>query len=79
MHLWPEERGRKMTAFMVLELKDGWIRGLGPKEFKTAPSKGQLIKIAMAGGETRSYEVLEIDPATDATGVGDIVLVLERY
>jgi hypothetical protein len=65
-----------MVAFMAVELKDGWIQELGRTELETVPSMGRLIKIAMEGEEARSYEVLEIDPATDATSVGGIVLML---
>jgi hypothetical protein len=66
-----------MAVFTVFELKGGGIQGLGRIYFKTVPSEGQLIKIPMEGDETRSYDVLEIDPATDATSVGDIVLMLK--
>jgi hypothetical protein len=66
-----------MTAFMVLELKVGWIQELGLKEFETTPSTGQIIKIALKGERAFLYEVLEIDPATDDTSVGYIVLTLK--
>jgi hypothetical protein len=68
-----------MTAFMVLELKDGRIQGLGRRDFKEVPSKGEFIKFARAEGEQAVwYEVLEVDFATDATIAGNIVLTLKN-
>jgi hypothetical protein len=67
-----------MTAFMVLELKDGRIQGLGRRDFKEVPSKGEFIKFARVEGQQALwYEVLEVDFATDATTPGDIVLTLK--
>lgn len=67
-----------MTAFMVLELKDGRIQELGRRDFKDVPSKGELIKFTKAEGEQALwYEVLEVDLANDAATAGDIVLTLK--
>jgi hypothetical protein len=67
-----------MTAFMVLELKDGRIQGLGRRDFEEVPSKGEFIKFArMEDGQALWYEVLEVDPATDPTSPGDIVITLK--
>jgi hypothetical protein len=67
-----------MTAFMVLELKDGRIHGLGRRDFKEVPSKGEFLKFARVEGEQALwYEVLEVDFARDATSAGDIVLTLK--
>ncbi len=68
-----------MTAFMVLELKDGRIQGLGRRDFKEVPAKGEFIKFSRVEGEEALwYEVLEVDFATDATSGGDIVLTLKN-
>jgi hypothetical protein len=67
-----------MTAFMVLELKDGRIQGLGRRNFKEVPSRGESIKFASVEGEQALwYEVVEVDFATDPTSAGDIVLTLK--
>jgi hypothetical protein len=67
-----------MTAFMVLELKDGRIQGLGRRDFKEVPSKGEFIRFARVEGEQALwYEVLEVEFGTDANSVGDIVLTLK--
>jgi len=66
-----------VAAFLVLELKDGWIQGLDQREFNEVPSKGQLIKFASVESEEgRWYEVVEVNFATGATNTGDIVLRL---
>jgi hypothetical protein len=68
-----------MAVFMVLELKDGRIQGLGRRDFKEVPSKGEFIEFARVEGEQgRWYEVLEVDLATDAPYAGDIVLTLKN-
>jgi hypothetical protein len=66
-----------MAVFAVFELKGGRIQGLGEREFKEVPSRGEFIKFAKAKGlETARYEVLEVEFRTDTTAAGDIVLGL---
>jgi hypothetical protein len=66
-----------MPVFTVFELKSGWIQKLGPIHLKEIPLKGELIGIASAEAEEgRCYEVLEMEPPTDAASGGFIVLTL---
>jgi hypothetical protein len=66
-----------MPEFTVFELKSGWIRKLGPVYLEEVPSKGEFIGIASAEAEEgRCYEILDIEPPTDATSGGFIVLTL---
>jgi hypothetical protein len=67
-----------MPEFTVFELKSGWIQKLGPMYFEEVPSKGEFIRIPSVEAEkARCYEVLEMEPATDAISAGDIVLTLK--
>jgi hypothetical protein len=70
-------QGGDVAAFLVLELKGGWIKGLDQREFNEVPYKGQLIKFAIEESEACCwYEVVEVNFATGATNTGDIVLRL---
>jgi hypothetical protein len=66
-----------MPVFTAFELKSGWIQKLGPMYFEEVPSKGEFIGIASAEAEEgRCYEIIDIEPPTDAISGGFIVLTL---
>ena len=66
-----------MAVFTAVELRGGWIHGLGRVYFKEIPSKGESVLITSVNTEEVGwYEVLDVDLTTDATSAGNVVLRL---
>lgn len=62
-----------MTAFMVIEIKDGQTEGHGRREFAVVPVKGDYIELPDRDGKAHMYEVIRrVHPAEPATTAGDL-------
>jgi hypothetical protein len=67
-----------MAVFTAVELRGGWIQGLGRVYFKEIPSRGESVQITGVNAEEVGwYEVLDVELTTDATTAGNIVLRLK--